>query len=83
MPWAGGFSPRRRRWNRGNQNDVFCAVTELPEKYRMVVYLYYFEEVSTDEIAEIMKVRSGTVRMQLTRAREMLKEKLKGGYFYE
>ena len=65
------------------ENDVFCAVTELPEKYRMVVYLYYFEEVSTDEIAEIMKVRSGTVRMQLTRAREMLKEKLKGGYFYE
>ena len=64
-------------------NDVFCAVTELPEKYRMVVYLYYFEEVSTDEIAKIMKVRSGTVRMQLTRAREMLKEKLKGGYFYE
>lgn len=49
----------------------------------MVVYLYYFEEVSTDGIAEIMKVRSGTVRMQLTRAREMLKEKLKGGYFYE
>lgn len=40
----------------------------------MVVYLYYFEEVSTDEIAEIMKVRSGTVRMQLTRAREMLKK---------
>ena len=38
---------------------------------------------SRDEIAEIMKVRSGTVRMQLTRAREMLKEKLKGGYFYE
>lgn len=65
------------------ENDVFCAVTELPEKYRMVVYLYYFEEVSTDEIAKIMKVRSGTVRMQLTRAREMLKEKLKGGYFYE
>lgn len=59
------------------------ATTELPEKYRMVVYLYYFEEVSTDEIAKIMKVRSGTVRMQLTRAREMLKEKLKGGYFYE
>ena len=49
----------------------------------MVGYLYYFEEVSTDEIAKIMKVRSGTVRMQLTRAREMLKEKLKGGYFYE
>ena len=65
------------------ENDVFCAVTELPEKYRMVVYLYYFAEMSTDEIAEIMKVRSGTVRMQLTRAREMLKEKLKGGYFYE
>lgn len=65
------------------ENDVFCAVTELPEKYRMVVYLYYFEEMSTDEIAEIVKVRSGTVRMRLTRAREMLKEKLKGGYFYE
>lgn len=72
-----------RLGSKADADDVFCAVTELPEKYRMVVYLYYFEEVSTDEIAEIMKVRSGTVRMQLTRAREMLKEKLKGGYFYE
>ena len=41
------------------ENDVFCAVTELPEKYRMVVYLYYFEEVSTDGIAEIMTQWNG------------------------
>lgn len=65
------------------ENEVFCAVTELPEKYRTVIYLYYFEELTAEEIAKTTKTRSGTVRMQLTRAREMLKDKLKGDYFYE
>lgn len=65
------------------ENAVFCAVTELPEKYRTVIYLYYFEEFSAEEIGKILKVRAATVRMRLTRARTMLKSKLKGDYFYE
>ena len=50
------------------------AVKNLPEKYRAVIYLYYYEEYSTKEIAEILRRRETTVRTQLQRGREQLKE---------
>jgi RNA polymerase sigma-70 factor (ECF subfamily) len=65
------------------ENEVYMAVRALPEKYRTVIYLFYFEQQSVQEISEILKRRPGTVRMQLTRGREMMKQILvqegKGG----
>lgn len=58
----------------------FIAMSELPDKYRMVLYLFYFEELSTKEIAKAIAVREGTVRMRLSRARDMMKEKLQENY---
>lgn len=58
------------------ENKIFVAMRELPEKYRMVLYLFYFEELSTKEIAKVLSVGEGTVRMRLTRVRTMMKEKL-------
>ncbi len=66
-----------------DENAVFIAIKELPEKYRTVIHLYYFEELSVKRISCILKIRAGTVRMQLLRGREMLREKLKGDYFDE
>ena len=40
-------------------------------------------ELSTQEIAKILAIRPGAVRMRLTRGREQLREKLKGEYFDE
>ena len=65
------------------ENLVYRSVMELPEKYRTVILLYYFEDLPSEEIALILKRKSGTVRMQLMRGREMLREKLKGDYFDE
>jgi len=65
------------------QNDVYAALCELPEKYRTVLYLYYFEGLSVNEIAKASLLLPGTVRMQMKRGREMMREKLKGEYFYE
>ncbi len=48
----------------------------LPEAYRAVIHLHYFEELSTAEIAQILGRREGTVRMQLTRARRMLHDQM-------
>lgn len=48
----------------------------LPEAYRAVIHLHYFEELSTAEIAQTLGRREGTVRMQLTRARRMLHDRL-------
>ena len=59
------------------QSDLYEAVMKLPAKYRIVVHLYYFEDYSTKEIAEILKQKETTVQTQLMRARGKLKEMLK------
>lgn len=55
------------------------AVASLPARYRAVVHLHYFEDLSTEEIAAATGQRASTVRSQLTRARAMLRDMLKGG----
>jgi len=57
-------------------SDLFYAVMELPVKYRMPIYLHYYEDYSTGEIAQILRVPKGTVCTNLRRGREMLKNLL-------
>ena len=65
------------------ENRVWEALQALAEDYRLPIYLFYFQELSTQEIAKILAIRPGAVRMRLTRGREQLREKLKGAYFDE
>lgn len=65
------------------ENRVWEALQGLAEDYRLPIYLFYFQELSTREIAKALAIRPGTVRMRLTRGREQLREKLKGEYFDE
>lgn len=58
------------------EHPVREAVSKLPPKYRLAVHLYYYEELSIAEIAERTEQKEGTVKSQLHRAREMLKELL-------
>ena len=62
------------------ENDVFSVVCELPEKYRTVIYLFYYEGYKVNEIAKLLKTKDGTVKTWLSRSREALREKLKGGF---
>lgn len=62
------------------KSDVYYAVADLPRKYRTVIHLFYYEGFSVAEIAKILKSKESTVKSQLHRGREMLKEKLKGGF---
>jgi RNA polymerase sigma-70 factor (ECF subfamily) len=64
-------------------DSVIRAVMDLPEKYRCVVLLYYYQEMKTDEIAGALGVRPSTVSVRLMRAREQLKKQLEGWYFDE
>lgn len=59
-------------------NPVTQAVQELPEKYRMPIHLFYYEQLSIQEIADVLDMKESTVKSHLFRARDMLKEKLKG-----
>lgn len=53
------------------------AVMNLPERYRTVVVMRHLHGMSIEEIAEITKLPSGTVKTHLFRAREMLRERLR------
>ena len=52
-------------------------VAKLKEKYRIMVHLFYFEELSVKEIAEMTGMKESTVKSHLFRAREILKKNLK------
>ena len=55
---------------------VLRAVLDLPRKYRMPIYLHYYEGYSAQEIADILKIPKGTVCTNLSRGRKMLKIEL-------
>lgn len=60
-----------------NKSAVMQAVMRLPEKYRLVIHLFYFEDMPIADISKMTKIRENTVRSQLSRARDMLKSMLK------
>ena len=57
-------------------DEVLQAVMDLPEKYKAVVYMYYYEGYTGAEIAGILKKPQSTVRNYLHDARAILKERL-------
>ncbi len=61
------------------EQDIFSSVCELPQNYRTVIYLLYYEGYKVKEISELMKKSEGTIKTWLFRAREILKEKIQGG----
>lgn len=66
---AMGFSSPER-------GALYYAVMELPRKYRLPIYLHYYEGYATKEIADILKIPHGTVCTNLRRGRELLKKTL-------
>lgn len=62
--------------------SVRKAVAALSEKYRTVIHLFYFEELSIKEISDIAGLSESAVKARLSRAREKLKASLKEVDFY-
>lgn len=58
------------------QAELYREVMALPEKDRTVLNLFYYEELSVREIAEILQVKETVVTTRLSRARKKLKERL-------
>lgn len=59
------------------KSELFYAVQKLPPKYREVVHLYYYEEYSIKEIADILHIFQSAIQTRLMRARRKLKQQLK------
>ena len=62
--------------DREDGRDVLEAVLTLPEKYRQVVYLHYYEGYTAPQIAALLGRNVNTVYTLLTRARKMLRDTL-------
>lgn len=58
-------------------SDLFETVMKLPEKYRLVIHLFYYEDYSVNEIADILKVTPSNVKARLSRGRMSLRNTLK------
>ncbi|PIS47579.1 MAG: RNA polymerase sigma factor RpoE [Elusimicrobia bacterium CG08_land_8_20_14_0_20_51_18] len=56
--------------------DINRVIEELPEKYRIVIKLYYFEEKSYQETADTLGIPINTVKIQLLRAKKIITEKM-------
>lgn len=63
--------------------ELFETVMHLPGKYRIVIHLFYYEDYTVREIADILKISENNVKVRLSRGRSLLKEKLKGEWEYD
>lgn len=64
-------------------HEVLEAVLSLPRKYRIVIYLHYFEGYSAPEISTVLGKKVNTIYTHLARARDMLREKLERDGLWE
>lgn len=99
MRVAGNLSKNRLDYNKVRRTDelseeltadgreelsfVWEAVKALPEKFRAVIHLFYYEGYSAAEIAQLLGRSEGTVRSDLARGRAKLRETLKEVYDFE
>lgn len=58
------------------QSELFAQVMNLAEKYRVILYLFYYEDFSVKKISSLLRISESTVTTRLSRARKKLKQKL-------
>lgn len=56
--------------------EVYATVKALPEKYRVCVLLYYWQQMTLEEAADVLGISKSTVHHRLEKAKEMLKTEL-------
>ncbi|MBQ3929105.1 MAG: sigma-70 family RNA polymerase sigma factor [Clostridia bacterium] len=58
-------------------SELLDVIDQLPDNYRAVIHLYYYEEYSVKEIAMILRISESNVQVRLKRARDKLKQLVK------
>lgn len=64
-------------WEADSNIDLQKELQKLPQKYREVIHLFYYEDLSTKQIADILGKKESTIRMRLFRARALLNDFMK------
>ena len=80
-PWRRRMVPlddcREPVFNTPEHQNLYAEVMALPAKYRLPLYLYYYEGYTAAEVGELLGLGPSTVRTRLARAREKLKAQLR------
>lgn len=63
---------------KADYSPLYEAIDRLPEKYRIAVILFYFQDMDITATAQVMGIPEGTVKSRLSKARKLLKEVLDG-----
>lgn len=64
-------------------SDLFQAVMNLPNKYRIVIHLFYYEDYSIREISQILHISESNTKTRLSRGRKLLKDVLMEEWEYD
>ena len=59
-----------------DSNDIHNILSNMPENYRTIIYLYYYEGYSIKEIAKIERKSESAIKMRLSRGKELLKKEM-------
>ena len=73
-----GEAPDETAAKNDDQRRLLAEVALLPESYREVILMYYYEDVTYSDVAQVLGVSAATVNARLTKARAMLRERLSG-----
>ncbi|MCA1032043.1 sigma-70 family RNA polymerase sigma factor [Bacillus timonensis] len=74
-------TPEELVLTRTANQELAAKIMELPVKYREVIILYYYEDLSLSEAAKLLEMNVSTVKTRIQRARKLLEGQLKGGEF--
>ena len=64
---------------RDHYNELWDCIQNLQEEYRLVIVLFYYNELSLRDIAKILNIPMGTVKSRLSRGKDLLKQALEEG----
>ncbi|WP_070121265.1 sigma-70 family RNA polymerase sigma factor [Bacillus marinisedimentorum] len=73
------LGPEQTILKRSDQAELSDRVLSLPIKYREVIYLFYFEDMSLKEVADCLILNLNTVKTRMARAKELLKKTYEEG----
>lgn len=73
-----GSSPDELAERADDERRLLAEVATLPEAYREVIMLYYYDDVTYHEAAALLGVSAATINARLTKARALLRQRLSG-----
>ena len=80
---AGDSTPEEEYIENEEKESILKKVQALPQKYREVIHLFYYEDMKITEMVNILGENEATIKTRLRRAREILEKGLKGGMLNE